>query len=288
MIKHWQSMHEYHCFLNDSKSVFDSSERTRLHSELWLPWQKLRLFDTDKAMAFLTPFYSASGRPAINQPQIIRSFVLFFLLFSMGLTPPSLTRWVNRLKSDRVLAALIGCPPDSLPPLGSYFDFMNRLWSAPQTALYSRNKLLPATWNSKKPNKPKGKGQKAPETKPRITEVLVSRLLDGRDLLFNYEARLQQFFYTVAVLPSMQSGLIPSGPLTVSGDGTAVHTMPVQGENGNLILPRIPMSLLLYGIFLTLMPPGVGTATLINTTSATLCSSYPVITADYGLTSRYF
>ena len=224
MIKHWQSMHEYHCFLNDSKSVFDSSERTRLHSELWLPWQKLRLFDTDNAMAFLTPFYSASGRPAINQPQIIRSFVLFFLLFSMGLTPPSLTRWVKRLKSDRVLAALIGCPPDSLPPLGSYFDFMNRLWSAPQTALYSRNKLLPATWNSKKPNKPKGKGQKAPETKPRITEVLVSRLLDGRDLLFNYEARLQQFFYTVAVLPSMQCGLIPSGPLTVSGDGTAVHT----------------------------------------------------------------
>lgn len=224
MIKHWQSMHEYHCFLNDSKSVFDSSERVRLHSELWIPWQKLRLLDTDSAMGFLSPFYSSSGRPAINQPQIIRSFVLFFLLFSMGLTPPSLTLWVRRLKNDRILAALIGCPSDSLPPLGSYFDFMDRLWRAPKTDLYSRSKLLPSAWNSKKPARPKGKGQKASETKPKITEVLVSRLLDGKDILFNYEATLQQFFYAVAVMPSLQCGLIPSGPLTVSGDGTAVHT----------------------------------------------------------------
>ncbi|MEH2951374.1 hypothetical protein VSQ62_32380, partial [Sporofaciens sp. KK001] len=32
------------------------------------------------------------------------------------------------------------------------------------------------------------------------------------------------FFYHVAVLPSMESGLIPREHLTVSGDGTAVHT----------------------------------------------------------------
>lgn len=128
MIKQWQSMLDYQCFLNNSKTVFDSSERQRLHSELWIPWQKLRLFNTDRAMAFLEPLYSHTGRPALNQPQIVRSFVLFFFLLSMGLTPPSLTAWVARLKQDRVLAALIGCPLSSLPPLGSYFDFMDRLW----------------------------------------------------------------------------------------------------------------------------------------------------------------
>lgn len=224
MIKQWQTMHDYRCFFNNSKAVFDSSERTRLHSELWLPWQKLRLLDTDRAMDFLLPFYSSTGRPATNQPQILRSFVLFFLLCSMGLTPPSLTLWVGRLKHDRTLATLIGCTLHSLPPLGSYYDFMDRLWCAPQTDLYSRNKLLPASWNSKKPEKPKGKGKKASEPKPKITEILVSRLLDGRDILFNFEARLQQFFYSVAVLPSIQCGLIPSGHLSVSGDGTAVHT----------------------------------------------------------------
>lgn len=224
MIKQWQSMLDYQCFLNNSKTVFDSSERQRLHSELWIPWQKLRLFNADRAMAFLEPLYSHTGRPALNQPQIVRSFVLFFLLLSMGLTPPSLTAWVARLKHDRVLAALIGCPLSSLPPLGSYFDFMDRLWAAPSTDLYGRKKLLPASWNRKKPQKPKGKGQKAAETRPQITEAISMRILSGKDIPFNFESRLQKFFYLVAVVSSLESGLITSEKLTLSGDGTAVHT----------------------------------------------------------------
>ena len=50
MIKHWQSMQDYKCFFLNSKVSFDSSERTRLHTDLWIPWQKLHLFDTDIAM----------------------------------------------------------------------------------------------------------------------------------------------------------------------------------------------------------------------------------------------
>ena len=203
MIKYWQSMQDYLYFLNESKIHFDSSERVRLHSELWKPWQKLCLFDTDKAMAFLLPFYSNTGRPAKNQPQILRSFILFFLLYSEGLAKLSLTLWVNRLRHDRVLAALIGCTTDSLPPLGSYFDFMDRLWAAPTTDLYSRCKLLSASHNSKRPDKPKGKKQKAQEAKPKITESLEKRLLSGKDIPFNFEERLQQFFYHTTVLPSM-------------------------------------------------------------------------------------
>ena len=60
MIKHWQSMQDYKCFLRNSKVSFDSSERIRLHTELWRPWQKLRLLDIDIAMDFLLPFYSAA------------------------------------------------------------------------------------------------------------------------------------------------------------------------------------------------------------------------------------
>lgn len=224
MIKYWQSTHDYKYFLTESKVHFDSSEKNRLHTELWKAWQKLQLFDTDKAMEFLLPFFSATGRPAKNQPQILRSFVLFFLLCSEGLTKPSLSLWVDRLRNDRVLATLIGCTLDSLPPLGSYFDFMNRLWAAPATDLYARDKLLPSSWNSKKPDKPKGKKQKAQERKPKITESIEKRLLAGKDIPFNFEERLQQFFYYVAVLPSIDCGLIPKDSLTVSGDGTAVHT----------------------------------------------------------------
>lgn len=224
MIKYWQSMQDYKYFLNKSKVHFDSSERNWLHSELWDSWQKLRLFDTDKALAFLLPFYSQTGRPAKNQPQILRSFILFFLLYSDGLTRLSLTFWVNGLKGDRVLAALIGCTLDSLPPLGSYFDFMDRLWAAPTTDLYARDKLLSVSWNRKKTDKPKGKNQKAQETRPKITESIEKWLMDAKDIPFNFERHLEQFFYHVAVLPSMDCGLLSGEHLTVSGDGTAVHT----------------------------------------------------------------
>lgn len=224
MIKYWQSMHEYQCFLNNSKARFDSSERVRLHSELWEPWQKLRLFDTDKAMEYLSALYPPMGRPAINQPQILRSFVLFFLLVSKGLTALSLTSWVGRLKHDRVLAALIGCSTKHLPPLGSYYDLIDRLWAAPESDRYSRRKLFPASWNSRKPDRPKGKHQKAIESHQGIVKRMVDRILDAKPIPFNFEERLQQLFYAVAVLPSLQQGLIPSDNLTVSGDGTAVHT----------------------------------------------------------------
>ncbi len=194
MIKYWQFMQDYKYFLTESKVHFDSSERNQLHTELWKAWQKLRLFDTDKAMEFLLPFYSNTGRPAKNQPQILRSFILFFLLFSEGLDKPSLTLWVDRL------------------------------WSAPASDLYARDKLLPVSWNTQKPDKPKGKKQKAQEATPKITEAIEKRLLDGKDIPFNFERRLQCFFYHAAVLPSIDSGLIPREHLTVSGDGTAVHT----------------------------------------------------------------
>ena len=44
---------EYHCFLANTKTTFDSSERARLQSELACARQKLCLLDTDAAMRFL-------------------------------------------------------------------------------------------------------------------------------------------------------------------------------------------------------------------------------------------
>ena len=224
MIKQWQTMHEYHYFLTESKVHFDSSERSRMHNELWIPWQKLKFFDTDIAMRFLEPFFSHTGRPAINQPQIIRSFILFAILVSLGQVANSLSLWVKRLESDRVLAALIGCAPSTVPPLGSYYDFMDRLWHSSTPDIYGRNHLLPSTWHHSRPDKPKGKKKKAPEKSESITELLGKRLLQHKDIYFNDEAHLQQFFYEVAVLPSIDAGVIPMDSLTVSGDGTAVHT----------------------------------------------------------------
>ena len=188
MIKYWQSMQNYKYFLTESKSHFDSSERNRLHKELWKPWQKLRLFDTDKAMEFLLPFYSNTGRPAKNQPQILRSFILFFLLFSEGLAKPSLSLWVDRLGHDRLLAALIGCTTDSLPPLGSYFDFMDRLWTAPPTDLLRGTNCFRLPGTAKSRISPKAKNRKHRRQSPKSQKLSKNDSWPGRISLLTLRA----------------------------------------------------------------------------------------------------
>ena len=102
MLKHWQSHQEYLRFLHEAKVHFDSSQRKRLASEFASARDKLRLLDLDPVKAHLAPFYSTTGRPALNQPQIIRSLTL---MLHLGVT--SLTRWLLRSSSD---APLLLCP----------------------------------------------------------------------------------------------------------------------------------------------------------------------------------
>ena len=124
MLIHWQSHQEYLNFLHETKVHLDSSQRTRLHLGFGPVREKLRLLDLDPVMGYLSAFYPPVGRPAKNQVQFIRSLILMAM---QGFT--SLTAWIEELGTDSLLAALIGSPPpDSLPPLGSYFDLM--LWNS--------------------------------------------------------------------------------------------------------------------------------------------------------------
>lgn len=100
---------------------------------------------------------------------------------------------------------------------------MDHLWTAPETDLYRCNKLLPASWNNKKPERPKGKGKKHLNLDRRSPKPLL-HAFTGQGHLFNFENRLQRLLYFVAALPSIQCSLIPSASLTVSSNGTAVHT----------------------------------------------------------------
>ena len=223
MLKQWQSHQQYLNSLHRFKTRLDSSGRIRWRS-LKPIRDRLISLNLDSAGAFLSKLYPPIGRPAIHQAQIIRSFVLFFLLCHDGLVPLSLTRWVEIIKEDELYSTLIGCSLGSSPPLGSYYDFMDRLWAAPQSDRYKRNKTFPSNKNKSKPKKPKGKGEKASERKQGITKRIGKRLMDGKDGHLNFERFLQEFFFIVAVYPSMKCGLIPDAPLTISGDGTAVHT----------------------------------------------------------------
>ena len=168
---------------------------------------------------FLAPFYSDTGRPAINQPQILRSFIL---MLDRKFT--SLTNWVAELKSDDLLALLISCLPGHLPPLGSYFDFINRLWLRnPEFELLGRKDLFPSDKN-KKPSLKPGRGKKLPNRHSGITRKDAGYSLQDRDFPFHYEKVLQQLLSIAAIVPSLELGLISSDSLTVSGDGTCVHS----------------------------------------------------------------
>ena len=219
MLKHWQSHQEYLFFLHEAKVNFDSSLRKRLSFDLASAREKLRLLNLDPVLDLLSPFYSNTGRPAKNQPQILRSLVLM-----LDQDFKSLTLWCQRLQGDDLLAFLIGCSPDSLPPLGSYFDFLDRLWLQRQSLQkLGRKDLFPAAKNSK-PSKSPGKNKKLPNRHSGITQKIADHALQKDEFPFHYEQLLQQLFRLTALLPSMQAGLIPSDGITLSGDGTCVHT----------------------------------------------------------------
>ena len=152
MIKNWQSHKKYLHFLKHCKARMDSSQRIRW-KELRPIRKRLKSLNLDAAGVFLFPLYSFTGQPALNQPQILRSFILWFLLFRQGLVKLSLTEWGEKLKGDELYSNLIGCSSGSSPPLGSYYDFMDRLWAAPQSDRYKRNKTFPSNKNKSKPKK---------------------------------------------------------------------------------------------------------------------------------------
>lgn len=227
----WQSHAEYHINFKNAKAKFPSQEREELCDLYPAEREKLMSLDLDPVGEYAAQFYSATGRPAKNQAQILRSLVLFTLLLNRTDARLSLTAWVRDvLPRSSVLAALIGCTSvDSLPPLGSYYDFMDRFWGDPREN-YKRSALLPAGKNSKKPEKEIGADGKLADPEPLkySTKELVDKICSGQALTDNPEGRLQDIFFLAAVLPSLTAGLIPEKSLTISGDGTAVavHANP--------------------------------------------------------------
>ena len=78
----------YGCRLscNNPKYAFSLYEKER---------QKLSSLNLDVIAEYIPQYYSQGGRPAKNQAQILRSLILFVLLFHKTSTKTSLTAWVR-------------------------------------------------------------------------------------------------------------------------------------------------------------------------------------------------
>lgn len=227
-IKTWQSMSEYQNLVSSVVHKLKRNptyETTIYKSEI----DKMLHINLDPVGEYLRIYYSSTGRPAQNQAQIFRSFILFTMLFNKTPAKQSLTLWVRDvLPSNPLFITLVGCESaNNLPPLGSYYDFINRLWKASKNK-YSISNLLPAGKNGKKPKKEIGNDGKLIEDPKYKTQDFVDKILSDTPLSDNPEAILQDIFFIFATLPSMRLGLIPQNNLTLSGDGTAVasHSNP--------------------------------------------------------------
>lgn len=160
--------------------------------------------------------YSDIGAPAREPIAMFRSFLLMEMNHCS-----SIDDWVKQLKAFPIWAIFSGFEPGNVPGVGTFYDFMKRLWLADAPNRFNKVRK----YRRHKPKKGKRKGEKSPH-KPGIVNRLVERFLK-RPPRFKSRPHdlLQQIFKECFVLPSARAGLIGDiEHLRIAGDGTSVRT----------------------------------------------------------------
>lgn len=213
MIKHLTTYSEYIDFLisffNSQKSICsyrfnDSSFSNALLKMIWL--------DVDSISDFLCQHYSHTGRPAKYQIEILRSLVLMSHFHCL-----SFKSWVDRLRTDPVLAILSGFSPDSIPGFASFYDFASRLYKDDEPS-----HLLEPNHFQNKNKKPNGKNQKLENFSKETVRSIVDDLHNNPDSSLP-EDSFHVLFNKLAVSFSHSHGLIEDN-MVISGDGSALWT----------------------------------------------------------------
>ena len=83
--------------------------------------------------------------------------MLHSMLLALKFKITSVTAWIKSLQVTPIYAIVSGFDPNDVPGVGTFYDFMGRLWDLLGNNNYSPHiKPVPV-----KVNKPKGKGKKA-------------------------------------------------------------------------------------------------------------------------------
>ena len=97
MLKFWRSHVDYQSFVSDTISSFSETELLKLQSYS-KSREKLDSLNLDSIGVLLAPYYSNTGRPAKNQPEILRSLPVLtggknICKMISSLLPLSVVRW---------------------------------------------------------------------------------------------------------------------------------------------------------------------------------------------------
>ncbi len=183
MLGFWRLHSDYQSYLIEKITPIFLSDRP-LVEQYDKALSKLYSIDLDPLRPIIEGYYSHTGAPAEYQPELFRSFILM-----SELKIHSIPKWVRMLRSNRVLAYMIGLEPSQTPGVGSHYDLVNRLWLGnPEVEYESLHSLH--NYNHK-PRKKFKKNQKQPPRHPGIIQKLVDQALQGRNLDWRPEILMQ-------------------------------------------------------------------------------------------------
>ena len=123
-----------------------------LPASTWAVMEKFWNLDLSGMDSLMADRYSDFG-PAPRLP----SDMLRSILLSVEFKVTSYTRWAADLKENHLHAILSGFPVGDTPGVGTFYDFLSRLWLSD-----NNNLSYPVHPPTVKPKTPEKKGEKAP------------------------------------------------------------------------------------------------------------------------------
>ena len=141
-------------------------------------------------------------------------------LLSIDFKVTSLTEWAAQIKMNPLYAILSGFEVGDTPGVGTFYDFIKRLWNSDNNHLSSHIHPI-----KKKVKKPKTKGTKA-DSMEKVTVAQLLPQLENTEFHLDDQPYSSLFkIYKHEFLDvSISKGLIDTSSLALAGDGTPVVT----------------------------------------------------------------
>ena len=142
-------------------------------------------------------------------------------LLSIDFKVTSLTDWAAQLKINPLYAILSGFEVGDTPGVGTFYDFLNRLWDSDSDNLNPHVRPV----KSKEVKKPKQKGAKAESVEKTTVEQLLKTLEQKSFSIDEHPyGSLFRLYQKEFLEQSVKRELITPKSLAVAGDGTPVMT----------------------------------------------------------------
>ena len=181
--------------------------------EIFLRFRELDLSAVDLIM---WDYYSFFGPLPRSPSAMLRSLLLMIITKT-----PSIPCWVDTLHTAPFYAILSGFDPADVPGVGTFYDFMKRMWNLSTPNISSPIKPP----KEKKVKKPKVKGQKAdPIEKISVSDLIHSLSETEFSALTEPYGILFRIFKACFLDVSIQNGAVSTKQLNIAGDGTPVVT----------------------------------------------------------------